>query len=334
MKSLDVSEINQLMKALYPLKFQPITQYRIWGGDHLNQFIAQEFQQENLGEIWSISALEGNVSIIENGVLKGENLQQLIEMHQAHLLGEEVWQKFGNKFPLLIKFLNAQKPLSVQVHPNDELAESLHQSSGKTEMWYIMEAEPTAEITMGFQRDTTREEYLVHLKNETLEDILHREKVKEGDVLYIPAGRAHAIGAGIVLAEIQQASDITYRIYDYNRKDKDGKTRELHTDWAEKAIDFHAIDEVKSIYQKKENQFTDLVKSPYFQTRIFKGNQTIEMKNDREMRIYICVSGELSIVYKGESTPLSAYQSILIPAACTDFLIQPHVESELIEVRV
>lgn len=327
-------EIIELMKALYPLKFHPITQYRIWGGDYLNQFVPKASQQENLGEIWSISALEGNVSIVENGALKEESLQNLVETYQADLLGEAVWKKFGKNFPLLIKFLNAQTPLSVQVHPDNELAENLHQSFGKSEMWYIMEADPTAEITMGFKKDTTKAEYLVHLQAETLEEILHQEKVEEGDVIYIPAGRAHAIGAGIVLAEIQQASDITYRIYDYNRKDKDGKKRELHTDWAEKAIDFHSIASVKTPYKIQENQFSDLVQSPYFQTRIFKGDQTVVVENNQEMRIYICVSGSFSIVYNNETTPLSAYQSILVPAACADFQIQPHGNGELIEVKV
>lgn len=319
---------------LYPLKFRPIAHYRIWGGNKLNQAVSAELQMDNLGEIWSISGVAENISIVENGVLTGKNLQELIEIYQEKLVGKKVWKKFGNEFPLLIKFIDAVQPLSVQVHPNDEQAKKLHNSFGKSEMWYIMEAEKDSELIIGFKEGIGKSDYEKHLKTETLEEILGKIPVEKGDAVYIPAGRVHAIGAGIVLAEIQQTSDVTYRIYDYNRIDKDGKKRELHTNLALNAIDFNPIEEIKTKYDSTDNQLNALIKSPYFTTEIFTGNQEVSITENDEMRIYICTEGVFKFQTQNGGTQLDKYQSLLMPAKIDSYKIIPEENSTLIEVRV
>lgn len=321
------------MNSLYPIKFTPITQYRIWGGNRLNEVVPKDLQIEKLGEIWSISGVEGHVSVVENGFLKGRTLNELIDTYQTDLVGKNVWEKFGHDFPLLIKFIDTAEPLSVQVHPNDLQAKEFHNSFGKSEMWYIMDAEKDAELIIGFLENTTKEDYQKHLEAETLEKILGRIKVEKGDAVYIPAGRVHAIGAGIVLAEIQQTSDITYRIYDYNRIDKDGNKRELHTDLALKVIDFNPISEIKTSYKKSENQWEDLIQSPYFDTKIFTGTKEIGISGNEEMHIYICTEGSLKIQTPTGGTELKKYESVLVPASLSNFKIIPH-NATFIEVKV
>lgn len=322
------------MKPLYPLKFRPVTQYRIWGGESLNQAVSPELRMKNLGEIWSLSGVSGNVSEVENGRLKDRSLNELIEIFREKLVGRKVWEKFGKDFPLLIKFIDAAQPLSVQVHPNDEQAKKLHNSFGKSEMWYVMDAGKDAELIIGFKEGITRADYQKHLENESLEEILGRVPVAKGDAVYIPAGRVHAIGAGIVLAEIQQTSDITYRIYDYNRIDKDGNKRELHTDLALKAIDFEAIDEIKTNYDSTEDQFNTLIETPYFKTEIFCGSRELFINENDEMRIYICTEGRLKFQTLKDGVRLEKYQTLLMPAEVDSYKIIPEENTTLIEVRV
>lgn len=321
------------MNKLYPIKFKPISQYRIWGGNNLNEVLSQDLQMDNLGEIWSISGVEGHVSLVENGALKGKSLNELIQEFKEELVGENVWEKFPNEFPLLIKFIDAAKPLSVQVHPNDELAKNRHNSFGKTEMWYIMETDQNAELIIGFQENITPDKFQQHLAAESLEEVLNKVPVSKGDLIYLPSGRVHAIGAGVILAEIQQTSDITYRIYDYNRMEKDGKKRELHTELALDAIDFNPIDEIKTAYTKSENQLEPLLNSPYFNTQIFSGNEELSLQNNQEMRIYICTEGQLKIQTESGGIELKKYESALIPASIKEFKIIPS-QATLIEVRV
>lgn len=319
---------------LYPLKFIPITQYRIWGGNKLNIAVPENLKINNLGEIWSISGVDGNISIVENGALKGKTLKEIISTYKEDILGEKVWQKFGTDFPVLIKFIDAADNLSVQVHPGDEQAKELHHSFGKSEMWYIMDANPTSELVIGFKSGIDVESYKKNLKSETLEEILNKIPVNKEDAVYVPAGRVHAIGAGIVLAEIQQTSDITYRIYDYNRVDKDGKKRELHTDLAQNAIDFNPISEIKTTYDRTYNQLNTLIDSPYFQTKIFNGNKKIQINENNRMRIYICTSGNTEFIIDENSTALNQYQSLLIPAGISEFLIKPKENVTIIEVTI
>lgn len=322
------------MSELYPLKFRPIPQYRIWGGNQLNSILPKESQIENLGEIWCLSGISGNVSIVENGDLKGKNLNEVINRFQEKLLGKNVWGKFGNDFPLLIKFIDTAEPLSVQVHPNDEQAKLLHNSFGKSEMWYIMNAEKDAELIIGFEDGIEKEDYSNHLKNESLEDILRNVPVQKSDAIYIPSGRVHAIGKGIVLAEIQQTSDVTYRIYDYNRVDKDGKKRELHTDLALKAIDFKPIEKIKTDYSKKKNEFSELINSPYFATKIFEGNEPVEINGNDEFRIYICTEGNAKFKTENSESELKKYECLLMPAEISVYDIIPENNCTLIEVKV
>ncbi len=322
------------MFELYPLKFKPIPQYRIWGGNKLNTILPKESQMENLGEIWCLSGIPENVSVVENGELRGKNLNGIIETYQEKLLGKKVWGKFGKEFPLLIKFIDAAEPLSVQVHPNDELAKRLHYSFGKSEMWYIMDAGKSAELIIGFEEGIAKKDYQNHLNNETLEEILHKVPVGKGDAAYIPAGRVHAIGAGIVLAEIQQTSDITYRIYDYDRIDKDGNKRELHTDLALQAIDFNPIENIKSSYNKKKDEFTPLINSPYFSTQIFEGNKRNLINKNDDFHIYVCTEGSTKFITHNSEVELNKYECLLIPANISSFEIQPNDWSVLIEVKM
>lgn len=318
---------------LYPLKFTPITYYRIWGGSKLNSAVPKELQMDNLGEIWSISGVEGNLSVVENGELKGKNLKELVKEYQERLVGKKVWKKFGTEFPLLIKFLDTAADLSVQVHPNDLQAKELHNSFGKSEMWYIMDAEPNSELIIGFKKGIQKEEYRKHLEANSLDEILNKIPVQKGDALYIPAGRVHAIGSGVVLAEIQQTSDITYRIYDYNRIDKDGKKRELHTENAARVIDFTPIEKIKSDYETTENQFNTLIETPYFKTKVFSGNETQEFSNN-ELRIYICTEGKGKFISKNFEIELKKYESLLIPAEFTDYQLLTIKGFSLIEVVI
>ena len=223
---------------LYPLTFTPIFKERIWGGEKLEKELHKPIHQPLIGESWEVSTVKGDISVIDNGALKGTSLQTLIEQAPEALLGRAVYKRFGTDFPLLIKFIDAAQDLSIQVHPDDALAKARHNSFGKTEMWYIMEADPNASIIIGFNRNVSKEEYQSHLENKTLSQLLNYEKVSHGDMFFIPAGKIHAIGAGVLLAEIQQTSDITYRVYDFDRKDDAGNLRELHL---EQSIDVLTI---------------------------------------------------------------------------------------------
>ena len=245
---------------LYPLKFNPLFEERIWGGDQLRRKMDKKLPEGKLiGESWELSAVPGNVSVVANGKLAGNSLEELIEVYMGELVGDKIYNKFGLLFPLLIKLIDAQDALSIQVHPNDKLALERHNSYGKTEMWYVIDSEKDAELCLGFNRPVTKEEYLRHVADGTLADILARVPVKPDNAYFIPAGAIHAIGKGILIAEIQQTSDITYRVFDWNRVDKNGKGRELHTDLAADAINF-APDQHYDVTHKPEmNRSVNLV---------------------------------------------------------------------------
>ncbi|NVJ89066.1 MAG: class I mannose-6-phosphate isomerase [Flavobacteriaceae bacterium] len=238
--------------SLYPLKFQPIYKYRIWGGEKLKTQLNKKYDAQNIGESWEISDVKNDETKVINGTLRGYTLIELIEKFKVNFLGKTVYKKFGNQFPLLIKFIDAKTPLSIQVHPSDKIAKERHNSFGKNEMWYVMQADENAELIVGFDKKIPTEDYNNHLANNTILEIMHHEKVSEGDTFYIPTGRVHAIGAGVLLAEIQQTSNITYRIYDYDRVDvKTGEKRELHNDLAIDVIDFQIKDSYKTKYTKE-----------------------------------------------------------------------------------
>ena len=312
---------------LYPLSFAPIFKERIWGGEKLEKELHKPIHQPLIGESWEVSTVKGDVSVISNGTLKGTSLQALIEQAPEALLGRAVYKRFGTDFPLLIKFIDAAQDLSIQVHPDDALAKARHNSFGKTEMWYIMEADTDASIIIGFNKNVSREEYQAHLADKTLSQLLHFEKVKHWDMFFIPAGKIHAIGAGVLLAEIQQTSDITYRVYDFYRKDKNGNYRELHTELALDAIDFERKDDFRKSYTKAKNTVNPAVVSPYFTTDYLKINQEMPLTLSGEsFHIYMGVAGKGSLQYGDMELPLEKGQTVLVPACCKQISLKGDME--------
>ena len=310
---------------LYPLKFNPVYSYRIWGGDKLKTVLNKNYQEDSIGESWEISDVAENETEVAEGFLKGLTLKQLIKKYKGDFVGNKVYAIFGNDFPLLIKFIDAKTPLSIQVHPSNELAKERHNSFGKNEMWYVMQAEDNAELIVGFNQDVEKEAYVNHLNNTTLNDILNIEKVKKGDTFYIPTGRVHAIGAGVLLAEIQQTSNITYRIYDYDRVDaKTGEKRELHTDLAIDAIDFNFHDNYKTDYANKINSSSELVHSPYFKTNIITVKGVLEKDYAAldSFVIYMCVEGAARIESNNITYNLKTGETIVLPACINQVRIE------------
>ncbi|SDW40339.1 mannose-6-phosphate isomerase, type 1 [Lutibacter oricola] len=305
------------MKLNYPIKFNPILKERIWGGEKLITTFKKKSEKANIGESWEISDVEGDVSIVSNGALKGKSLRDLIKEFKGEFIGEKVYKQFGNEFPILIKFIDAKTPLSIQVHPDNELAKERHNSFGKNEMWYIMDADKDANLIVGFNKEVSQQEYVKALDEGKVLEILNSEEIKTGDTFYIPTGRVHAIGAGTVLAEIQQTSDITYRIYDYERVDADGNQRELHTEMALDAIDYKLYDNYKTAYKVRENQSVELVHSPYFKTDIIelKGELEKDYSKLDSFVIYMCVEGALEVDCNGEKILMEKGETILLPAA-------------------
>ncbi len=318
------------------IKFTPILKEKIWGGEKLRQYLNKDSKAETLGESWEISDVEGDTSIVSNGNLKGKNLKDLIKSYKQDLVGAKVFAQFGEKFPLLIKFIDAKTPLSIQLHPNDILAKERHNSFGKTEMWYVMQADEQANLIVGFKKDSTKEEYLKHLQGKSLLDILNVDEVKKGDVYFIPTGRIHAIGAGVLLAEIQQTSDITYRIYDWDRQDKNGNYRELHTELALDAIDYKAIPNYKQSYAQELNTVSEIVSCPYFTTNMLpiQGKLKVNHSDKDSFVIYMCVSGEVEFESAVSKEKIKAGETLLVPAHFKEFTINSSLTSEVLEVYI
>jgi mannose-6-phosphate isomerase len=301
----------------FPLTFSPILKERIWGGDKLTTVFKKGSEKTGIGESWELSDVEGDISIVSNGPLEGKSLKNLIKTYKGKLVGEKVYEAFGNSFPILIKYIDAKTPLSIQVHPSNELAKTRHNSFGKNEMWYIMEAEDKAELIVGFNQEITQESYKRKLDEGQILEVLNTEEISKGETFYIPTGRVHAIGAGVVLAEIQQTSDVTYRIYDYKRVDvKTGKERELHTELALDAIDYKLHDTYKTSYTLKENESSELVYSPYFKTNIIqlKGTMNKDYSSLDSFVIYMCVEGNAEIKCGHKIYQLNLGQTMLLPA--------------------
>lgn len=325
----------KMTMQLYPLEFQPVYKYRMWGGNKLHTVLNKQYDGENIGESWEISDVNGDETQVKNGALKGYTLRKLSNEFGAHFLGEKVYQNFGEEFPLLIKFIDAQTSLSVQVHPHDPIAKERHNSFGKNEMWYIMDADDNAEIIVGFNKDLDKESYSRYLENKDLLQVLNTVKTEAGDTFYIPTGRVHAIGAGVLLAEIQQTSDITYRIYDYERVDKaTGTTRELHNELALDVIDFETKESYKTEYARRSNESNELVHSPYFRTNIIplQGNITKDYSDLDSFVIYICAQGSLKVTYGDESYSLEKGSTLLLPASIDKIDLSSDNGCELLEV--
>ena len=319
---------------LYPFKFQPILKDKIWGGQKLQKILKKPTSSVEAGESWEISDVEGDTSIVSNGTMAGTSLKSLMELHTTELLGHKNFQQFGTKFPLLIKFIDAKLALSVQLHPNDALAKSRHNSFGKTEMWYVVQADSDSNLIVGFNQPMTKELYLKHLEAKTLECILNFDKVDAGDTYFIEVGRIHAIGAGVLLAEIQQTSDITYRVYDWDRVDSQGNHRELHNDIALEAFDFDMPDNYRVNYSRDFQTSTELVSCPYFTTNVIQVNTSLLVKNNHDsFMIYMCVEGSAIINIEGNQTEFYKGETVLIPACIKTFSISTN-HAKLLEVYI
>lgn len=328
------------MNDLYPLKFKPVFKEKIWGGNRLKELLKKPVENlSKVGESWEISGIEGSLSEVINGFLAGNDILDLIEVYMGDLVGDSVFERFGIHFPLLIKFIDANDYLSVQVHPDDELALQRHQSYGKNEMWYIVDAEKDAELILGFNQVLDKEKYLDYFNSGRLKEILNYEKVSPGDVLFMPAGRVHATGPGILFAEIQQTSDITYRIYDWDRLDDNGNSRELHADLALDALDFTKPDSYKTSYEKNLNERANLVACPYFTTNLIEVTKTIELDylGLDSFVVFMAMEGHVEIVYNeaGDVISLHKGETILVPAVIPFIKILPKSASaKVLEVYI
>lgn len=311
----------------YPFLFQPNLHTVVWGGRQLRPYKGLEPSDDPVGESWEVSAVPASTSIISNGAWKGKDLVTAIGEHPEEILGKAVNEKYHGRLPLLVKFIDARKDLSIQVHPNDEMAMREHGKMGKSEMWYVIKADAGAHLYAGFSREITSAEYERRIADGTITDVLADHPVKAGDVFYLPAGRIHAICGGILLAEVQQSSDVTYRIYDYNRPGMDGKPRELHTELAAKALDFHVEDNYRTEYENISNKALHIIDTPYFDVRVTEVSKPFHrnlMKYDSFV-ITMCIEGDcrLHVRSTGEDVLLRQGHSTLIPAAIADYDIEP-----------
>jgi mannose-6-phosphate isomerase len=325
------------MSELYPLKFKPIFKEKIWGGQKIRTVLGKDFGHlDNCGESWEISGVEGNISLVTQGPLRGLGLTDLINKYKDQLVGQSVFERFGNEFPLLIKFIDANEDLSIQVHPDDELALTLHNSFGKTEMWYVLHADAGAELISGFNQPLNKETYLDYLESGRLMEILNSETVKNDDVFFLPAGRIHTIGKGLLIAEIQQTSDVTYRIHDFDRVDKEGNKRELHNDLAKDALDYNFYEDYKTTYASNENETNTVVHCPYFHTNLLHCTE----ERDRDYSqidsflVIIGLEGELTIAFENTDVSLTKGETVLIPACINKISLVPDGDFKILEVHV
>ncbi len=309
-----------------PLKFEPILKTIVWGGEKIAPYKGIETEQKHIGESWELSGVAGNESVVADGPLKGKTIAQLVKEYKADLVGKHVYENTGDEFPLLIKFIDALSDLSIQVHPNDELAAKRHNGSkGKTEMWYVVDAEPGAHLLSGLTEKITPEQYAAKVADGTITDVLARYEVHPGDVFFLPAGRIHAICGGCFIAEIQQTSNITYRIYDYGRLGLDGKPREVHTELAKDAIDYTVYPDYRTHYEPRQNEEQEVVSCKYFTTSIY--DLTLPYAKDLSeidsFLVVMCLTGSGAIEVDGEEVPVHQGETVLIPAAADDICFVP-----------
>lgn len=314
-------------KELYPFLFEPNLHTVVWGGEKLTEWKHLPTLDQPVGESWEVSAVPSSVSVISNGPLAGRDLVSVISERPKEILGERIAEQYDNQMPLLVKFIHAKRDLSIQVHPNDEMAQRVHNKRGKTEMWYIIDAKPGASLYAGFKEKISREEYCRRVADGTITDVLARHEVRPGDVFYLPAGRVHAICNGILLAEIQQSSDVTYRIFDYNRPGMDGKPRELHTELAAEALDYNVEDDYRTQYSYEPDRANLVIDSPYFTVRVVDVNEPFHrnlIKYDSFI-VTMCLKGDcrLRVRATGDEILLREGFSTLVSAAIADYDIIP-----------
>jgi mannose-6-phosphate isomerase len=319
---------------LYPLKFKTIFKDKLWGGQKIKTILGKDFGDlPNCGETWEISGVPGNVSVVADGALAGQTLNELIIEYGSQLLGDKVHARFGNEFPLLVKFIDANDDLSIQVHPDDKLANARHDSFGKTEMWYIFQADPGSKLIAGFNKPLTKQEYLEYFNAGKLMDILNQEEAAADDVFFLPAGRVHTIGKGLLLAEIQQTSDVTYRIYDFDRTDDQGNKRELHVEEALDAIDYQHYPEYKTRYVNKKNAAVSLVECEYFNTKKLDFDQSTsrDYSNVDSFKILVCMEGTAVVKVAGASFPIGKGEAMLIPATLKSIDLETEAGFKMLE---
>lgn len=317
---------------LYPIQFKPILKERIWGGTKLHDFFNKDSKEPFIGESWELSNVPNDVSVVKNGFLKGKDLNEIIALYPEALLGQDVIANYGLDFPLLFKFLDAKEDLSIQVHPNDALAKERHNSFGKTEMWYVIQADDTARLIVGFKKDSSKEEYVLNLEQKTLLNILEEFPVQKGDVFFLETGTVHAIGAGTMIAEIQQTSDITYRLYDWDRVDANGIGRELHTDLALEAINFKATPS-KIKYTTAINDSINVVSCPYFTTSILTVQSKYNwIKKKNAFTVFMCVEGKVELDCANEKTTIAKGETLLLPAEIEQIDLKG--EATLLEISI
>ncbi len=326
------------MQSIYPIKFKPIFKDKIWGGQKIKNLLNMDFGElPNCGEVWLLSGVEGNPSVAENGYLAGNELNELVEVFMGDLVGERVYDRFGDQFPILVKVIDSNDWLSIQVHPDDALASKRGIGYGKTEMWYVMQAESDAQLISGFNREMSKEEYLNFLESGQLKTVMNFEAVQAGDVFFMPAGRVHALGPGTLIAEIQQTSDTTYRIYDWDRVDHTGQTRELHTEEALEAINFQLPDEVKTNYESQMNQTSKVIESPFFTTNILQFNQGIK-KDYSQLDSFVMlfnVEGDCVLDWGDDKKiSLKTGEIVLIPNIINAVALYPDDSCKILEVYI
>ncbi len=312
-----------------PLKFDALLKQTIWGGDKIIPFKHLSDKLENVGESWEISGVPGNETIVAQGEFAGKKLNEVVEQQKEKLVGKANYERFGNEFPLLIKFIDARQDLSIQVHPTDEIAKKQGKERGKTEMWYIMDSDSDAKLYSGLKQQITPDQYKAMVENDTITDALAQYEVKEDDCFFLPAGRIHAIGTGCFLAEIQQTSDVTYRIYDFKRKDKNGNYRQLHTKEAAECINYKVEDSYRTEYTPEKNKGVGLVSCPYFTTAVYDLDEpmTLDYSELDSFVILIGLKGEGTVTdNEGNMVSLCAGDTILIPATTDVLKIEGNVK--------
>lgn len=322
-----------------PILFEPNLHTLVWGGHRLKPMKGLPADDEPIGESWELSAVPSSQSIIANGQWRGMLLGDVVSQFPVEIMGKANTERYQGNFPLLVKFIDAERDLSIQVHPDDKLAAERHGKMGKTEMWYIIDAKPGAALYSGFKKQITKEEYKQRVADGTICDVLARHEVHKGDVFYIPAGRVHAICGGILLAEVQQSSDVTYRIFDYNRLGLDGKPRELHTELAVDAIDFQVQKDYYTHYRRSFNHPEPVIESPFFKVKILKVSRSFHRKMFKydTFVIYMCLKGSCIIRMRGDNSEISLDENTtcLIPASCANYDVIPRYKhTELLEVYI
>jgi mannose-6-phosphate isomerase len=326
------------MSRLYPLKFKPIFKDKIWGGDKIKSVMGLDYKPlPNCGEAWMLSGVDGNPSIVVDGFLADNELNELLEVYMYDLVGEEVYNIYGNEFPVLIKLIDANDWLSIQVHPDDNLAAQRKIGRGKTEMWYVLGADKQSQLISGFNKKLDKEGYKQHLADNSLPQIMNYENVERGDVYFMPAGRVHALGPGILLAEIQETSDTTYRIYDWDRTDESGKSRDLHIEEALDAIDFEVHDKYKTDYLKSEDKTVKLASCEHFTTSLISLEKHALEKDYSPLDSFVallCTGGKAIIQCEGKRYNIDRGELMLIPAIIENILISPLEKTELLEVHM